>query len=55
MTQKQHIQLRLMIAHKHRGPRLIQPVTSIFLSNIKPHAGEKEHDPFEASRRSPLP
>ena len=53
MPQKQHIQLGLMIAHKHRRPRPPQPIPLVL--NIKPDSGEEVHRPLEGSGRGPLP
>lgn len=53
VPQAQHIQLRLMISHKHRRPSRAHIV--LFIFNFKPYAREEEHCPLETLCRGPLP
>ena len=53
MPQYQHIQLRLMVPHQHRRPRIPQAVPLI--ANFHPHPREEPHHPLETPRRGPLP
>ena len=46
-----------MVTQQHSRPQLIPCFTlqqAIRVFNLKPHAGEQEHDPFERARSCPL-
>jgi hypothetical protein len=57
VSQEQHIKFRLVVAENHSGPQFLPLFTleqALRVLDLEPHAGVKQHGPFERARRSPL-